>query len=43
VTPLLSLKDAYPKYILSLEPLALPLDQGLIHQRIPDFLAGIQT
>ena len=38
VEPLLAIEDAYPKYVLSLEPIALPLDNGIRHLRIPDFL-----
>ncbi|MDR1767102.1 MAG: ATP-binding protein [Propionibacteriaceae bacterium] len=36
--PLQAIPDSYPKRVLSMEPVALPLEGGIEHFRIPDFL-----
>jgi predicted AAA+ superfamily ATPase len=36
--PLLSIPDSYPKYVLSLDPLASGNTSGVRHVRLPDFL-----
>jgi len=40
LAPLCAVEDAFPRYVLSLEPLALQLEGGINHLRIPDFLLG---
>ena len=37
VRPLLKVVDNYPKYILTMDPITIQ-EQGIIHQRIPEFL-----
>jgi predicted AAA+ superfamily ATPase len=40
LAPLQAINDSFPRYVLSLEPVALRLEGGVTHQRIPDFLLG---
>jgi predicted AAA+ superfamily ATPase len=36
--PLEAIRDSYPKYIVSLDPVAGSTDRGIRHLRLPDFL-----